>query len=52
MPDRKGFDTGNEMKDDTLYYEYLVSRYKNPKNRGKIENADIIYEEGNPHAEM
>ena len=48
MPDSKGFDTGNQLKDDTLYYEYLVSRYKNPKNRGKIENADIIYEEGNP----
>ncbi len=48
MSNSKSFDMEDQMKDDTLYYEYLISRYKKPKNRGKIENADIIYEEGNP----
>ncbi len=36
------------MEFDDTYYEYLISRYKNPRNRGRIEDADIIYEEGNP----
>ena len=36
------------MSVDETYYEYLVGRYKNPQNKGKIENADIVYEEGNP----
>ncbi len=33
---------------DDLYYEYLATRYKNLKNKGVIENADIVYEDGNP----
>lgn len=35
------------MMDDT-YYEYLVNRFKNPKNKGTIPDADIVYEDGNP----
>jgi nitrogen fixation NifU-like protein len=36
------------MMIDETYYEYLISRYKNLRNKGRIENADIVYEEGNP----
>lgn len=36
------------MSFDESYYEYLVARYKNPQNKGVIENADIVYEDGNP----
>lgn len=29
-------------------YEYIVSRFKKPKNKGVIADADIAYEDGNP----
>jgi nitrogen fixation NifU-like protein len=28
--------------------EIILDHYRNPRNFGKIENADISYEEGNP----
>lgn len=28
--------------------EYILSRFKSPKNKGNIENPDICYEDGNP----
>jgi nitrogen fixation NifU-like protein len=30
------------------YLEYIFDRYKNPQNKGVINDADITHEEGNP----
>ena len=36
--------------DDVLdeAYEYILHKYKNPEHKGKIEDADIVHEDGNP----
>ena len=34
--------------DDQFYREYILDHYKNPRNFGKIEGADISHEELNP----
>src|SRR5689334_15194130 len=34
--------------DDQFYREYILDHYKNPRNFGKIEEADISHEELNP----
>ena len=34
--------------DDQFYREYILDHYKNPRNFGRIENADISHEENNP----
>ena len=34
--------------DDQFYREYILDHYKNPRNFGKIEDADISHEEYNP----
>jgi nitrogen fixation NifU-like protein len=34
--------------DDQFYREYILDHYKNPRNFGKIEDADISHEELNP----
>jgi nitrogen fixation protein NifU and related proteins len=36
------------MADDQLYREYILDHYRNPRNFGRIENADISHEEYNP----
>ncbi|MBN1317467.1 MAG: SUF system NifU family Fe-S cluster assembly protein, partial [Anaerolineales bacterium] len=33
---------------DDLYRELILDHYRNPRNKGKLENADISYEEDNP----
>jgi nitrogen fixation NifU-like protein len=33
---------------DDLYRELILDHYKNPRNRGKLEPADISYEDDNP----
>lgn len=32
-----------------IYAEFILDHYKNPRNFGKIEDADISHEEGNPY---
>ena len=34
--------------DDQFYREYILDHYKNPRNFGRIEDADISHEEYNP----
>ena len=36
------------MADEQFYREYILDHYKNPRNFGKIEGADISHEEYNP----
>ena len=36
------------MQDDQFYREYILDHYKNPRNFGRIEHADISHEELNP----
>ena len=36
------------MGDDQLYREHILDHYKNPRNFGRIEHADISHEEVNP----
>jgi len=34
--------------DEQFYREYILDHYKNPRNFGRIEAADIMHEEYNP----
>ena len=34
--------------DDQFYREYILDHYKNPRNYGRLERADISHEEDNP----
>ena len=34
--------------DDQFYREYILDHFKNPRNFGRIEHADISHEEHNP----
>ena len=34
--------------DDQFYREYILDHYKNPRNFGRLEAADISHEEDNP----
>ena len=34
--------------DDQFYREYILDHYKNPRNFGRLEDADISHEEENP----
>ncbi len=34
--------------DDQFYREYILDHFKNPRNFGRIEGADITHEENNP----
>ena len=34
--------------DDQFYREYILDHYKNPRNFGRLEGADVSYEEYNP----
>jgi nitrogen fixation protein NifU and related proteins len=34
--------------DDQFYREYILDHYKNPRNFGRIEHAEISHEEYNP----
>ncbi len=34
--------------DDQFYREYILDHYKNPRNFGRLEHADISHEEENP----
>lgn len=34
--------------DDQFYREFILDHYKNPRNFGRIEGADITHEEYNP----
>ena len=34
--------------DDQFYREYILDHYKNPRNFGRLEEADISHEEYNP----
>jgi len=36
------------MGDDQMYREYILDHYKNPRNFGRLEGADISHEENNP----
>ncbi len=36
------------MADDQFYREFILDHYKNPRNFGRIEAADISHEENNP----
>ncbi len=36
------------MEFDTMYMENIIDHYKNPHNKGKLENPDIENEEKNP----
>ncbi len=36
------------MKGRQMYRENIIDHYKNPRNKGCIENADISIEENNP----
>jgi nitrogen fixation protein NifU and related proteins len=33
---------------DQMYREYILDHYKNPRNFGRLENAEISHEENNP----
>jgi len=33
---------------DQMYREYILDHYKNPRNFGRLERADISHEENNP----
>ena len=34
--------------DDQFYREYILDHYKNPRNYGRLTDADITHEEDNP----
>jgi nitrogen fixation protein NifU and related proteins len=34
--------------DDQFYREYILDHYKNPRNFGRLERADVSHEEYNP----
>ena len=34
--------------DDQFYREYILDHFKNPRNYGRLEHADISHEENNP----
>jgi nitrogen fixation NifU-like protein len=34
--------------DDQFYRDYILDHYKNPRNYGRLEHADISHEEDNP----
>jgi nitrogen fixation NifU-like protein len=34
--------------DDQFYREYILDHYKNPRNYGRLEHADVSHEEDNP----
>jgi len=36
------------VADDQFYREYILDHYKNPRNFGRLEAADISHEEENP----
>lgn len=36
------------MNDDQFYREFILDHFRNPRNYGRIENADISHEEHNP----
>jgi len=36
------------MADDQFYREYILDHYKNPRNFGRLEGAQISHEEHNP----
>ncbi len=36
------------MADEQMYREYILDHYKNPRNFGRLESADITHEENNP----
>ena len=36
------------MVDDQFYREYILDHYKNPRNFGRLEEADVSHEELNP----
>jgi nitrogen fixation NifU-like protein len=36
------------MSGDQMYREYILDHYKNPRNFGRLEHADISHEENNP----
>lgn len=38
----------NETGTADMYREYLLEHYKNPKNKGKIPDADIVVHDSNP----
>ena len=36
------------MLDRQAYIEFLLDHYQNPRNRGRIEDADVVVSGGNP----
>jgi nitrogen fixation NifU-like protein len=36
------------MNDDQFYREFILDHYRNPRNFGRIEDADVSHEEHNP----
>jgi nitrogen fixation protein NifU and related proteins len=36
------------MNDDQFYREFILDHYRNPRNFGRIEHADVTHEENNP----
>jgi nitrogen fixation NifU-like protein len=36
------------MADDQFYREFILDHYKNPRNFGRLEGADVSHEEYNP----
>jgi nitrogen fixation NifU-like protein len=36
------------MNDDQFYREFILDHYRNPRNFGRIEGADVSHEENNP----
>lgn len=36
------------MNDDQFYREFILDHYRNPRNFGRIEDADVSHEENNP----
>lgn len=34
--------------EDSIYREQIIDLYENPLNYGRVESADVIYEEDNP----
>jgi nitrogen fixation NifU-like protein len=36
------------MNDDQFYREFILDHYRNPRNFGRIEGADVSHEEHNP----
>jgi nitrogen fixation NifU-like protein len=36
------------VNDDQFYREFILDHYRNPRNYGRIENADVTHEEHNP----